>query len=718
MKRDPVDDGWNRRTVLGTLSAMGALGTGTFAGTVGAQTDDGDAYHDALLADLQETYGLPAGEFVYGSTEAETIDAFALEGAGSGSETAFDVEADVPFTRGVRIEVAEEPSNNYDYTYQGFVTDRSFEAGDVLLGVASLRSETDGAEVQAGFKYRYTDSNGETSYSSTYVTDGATVQPTAEWTRYYFPIEVGEKPDGSEFEPYIEFWTGFTEQTVEFGGVALVDYGDADVAVGDLPAGSSDGAPSPLIDYEGREAGAQWRSEAEDRIDEVRKSDLGVTVVDSDGTPVPDAAVSVRMQEHAFDFGSAVSAEHVNGDGDDDETYRETFLEDFNVGVLENALKYPSFRGSWGDSKEGALAALDWLAERDVPARGHYLVWEEYGTDGGGGMAIEDPDSLSDEELQTRMLDLIRNHATDVGDRVAEWDMHNHPIWQSAIRDRLGWDAVLEWWEAGNEATDAELYTNEMGNVAGGFNRDQHYEFVERLLDDGAPVDGVGFMGHAQLPEGNVTPPAELLSTYDRFAELDLPVLITEFDVQIDSRDDEEEVEWQTDYLRDFLTASFSHEAVEGVISWGFWADDHWRPTGAYYDSDWTLRPHGEQYHDLVYDEWWTEEDGETDVDGAYATRAFRGEYEITVEYEGESATRTTTLSEGGVTEEFRLDVEVATPTESPTETESATPATDTDATEASGPGLGVASALAGVGGYALARRHGDADDADDAGAE
>jgi len=212
--------------------------------------------------------------------------------------------------------------------------------------------------------------------------------------------------------------------------------------------------------------------------------------------------------------------------------------------------------------------------------------------------------------------------------------MHNHPVWQSNFRDieELGWDATLEWWEAGNEATDGPLYTNEMGNVAGDFFRDQHFDFVERLLDDGAPVDGVGFMGHVQLPNGNVTPPKEMLETYDQYAELDLPVLITEFDIQIDSRDDEAQVEWQVDFLRDFLYASFSHEAVEGIMSWGFWAGDHWRPTGAYYDEDWALRPHGEQYMDLVFDEWWTDERGEADSDGRYATRGFKGSYEITAE--------------------------------------------------------------------------------------
>jgi len=316
-------------------------------------------------------------------------------------------------------------------------------------------------------------------------------------------------------------------------------------------------------------------------------------------------------------------------------------------------------------------------------------------------MAVDE--SLSDGELQDELVGKIESHASEFDGQVTDWDMHNHPIWQSTIRDRLGWDAVGEWWAAADEATDVGLYTNEMGNVAGDFFRDEHYEFVQRLVDEGAPVDGVGFMGHVQFPTGNVTPPKEMLSTFDQYAELDLPVLITEFDVQIDSRDNQRQVQWQADFLRDFLIASFSHESVEGVINWGFWADDHWRPTGALFDSNWGLRPHGEQFVNLVFDEWWTEDSGETNDDGTYSSWAFKGEYEVTASFDGEEASTAATLSDGGTTVELSLDAAQATATEESASDDE----TETESTSAVGPGLGVGSAVAGAGalaGYKLTR--------------
>lgn len=150
------------------------------------------------MADLESGYGLPAGSFVYGTSEQVAIDAFTSEGAGEGTSSTFEVDADVPITQGVRPTVNENPSNAYDYAYQDFFSETSFSAGVPLLAVVYVRTDTDGSQIKAGFKYEYTDLNGKTSYSSNTVQKSASVTPGAEWQQYFFPIEVGKKPDDSE----------------------------------------------------------------------------------------------------------------------------------------------------------------------------------------------------------------------------------------------------------------------------------------------------------------------------------------------------------------------------------------------------------------------------------------------------------------------------------------------------------------------------------------
>ncbi|MWG33463.1 endo-1,4-beta-xylanase [Halomarina oriensis] len=609
-----------RRTFLQTLAALGLATTGSAA--VGAARSSSSSYYETLRSDLTGRGGnrtLPAGEYRIGESESAVLDAFSVVGHGSGS--AVDVDADaVPISTATRVEAGNASKHPDSVAYRAHLEAGSVDAGDVLLGVAYLRSDAEDPQVKAVFR-RASAGNGTQRASDNAVQRSAVVEPTGEWLRYFFPIVVGEGREPADATPTFEFWTGYGRQTVDIGGIALLDYSDAE----SVPSLDT----LPPYDYEGRAPDADWRAAAEERIDELRKTDVAVRVVDEDGEKVPNAVVDLGMTEHAFDFGSAVSVEHVTGDDEDDQRYREVFLETFNKAVVENGMKWPAWDGVWDIDTDATMATLEWLNDHGVPTRGHYLLWEEYGTDGGGGMNVSG--DLPAEEFEATVGEKITNHAERFEGLVTEWDMHNHPVWQSNFRsdEALGWPAVDRWWTAANDATDAELYTNEMGAIGGVWQQDQYYQYLQRLVEDDYPVDGIGFMGHHQQQWGQILDVEQILAGLDRFAEFDLPLLVTEFDIEVFSRQNAQDVAVQRDYTRDFLTALFSHEAVEGVLSWGFWAEDHWRPTGAYYDADWTLRPNGEQFLDLVFDEWWTEETGRVGGDGTLTTRGFEGDYRV-----------------------------------------------------------------------------------------
>ena len=65
---------------------------------------------------------------------------------------------------------------------------------------------------------------------------------------------------------------------------------------------------------------------------------------------------------------------------------------------------------------------------------------------------------------------------------------------------------------------------------------------------------------------------------------------------------------------------------------------------------DWSLKPNGQQWLDLVYSDWWTNTGGTTDGQGAYQARGFHGEYGIEVSYQGRQQFVSATLAPGGVT--------------------------------------------------------------------
>lgn len=627
------------------LKSMGVLGVSAAAGptVVTAETSESlDEYHQTLRANLtassRQQKQLPAGTYVYGTTEQQAMKAFSVCG-GTEMEISIDTDA-VPITKGERLEIPGGVENPSKYAYCGEISDHSFSEGDLLLAVAYVRSDSDDAEATAAFGYHTANSG----ISENFVQRGAHVDPSEKWMRYYFPIEVGPKP-AADAVPALEFWTGYGEQTIDFGGIALFDYSDSDVSLGTLPP----------YDYEGRAEDAEWRDAAHERIEEIRKQDIEVEVLNPGGQPMHGATVEVEMTEHEFDFGSAVSVEHITGEDADDEIYREKLLENFNKATVENGLKYPAWEGDWDIGNDATRATLNWLNERDIPVRGHYLLWEQLDSSSGGGMSLDA--DLSVAEIEERVTEKIRNHANEFEEEVTEWDMHNHPIWQHNFRDMdgLGWNAIEKWWSAANEETDHALHTNEMGIVGGMWQRSQYYDYISRLVENDYPIDGIGFMGHHQQQWNQLLDVEGIISGFEQFSEFSPSILVTEFDIQIFDRRNAQEVEVQKDYLRDFLTVAFSESAVEGVISWGFWAEDHWRPTGAYYDSDWTLRPHGEKFQELVFEEWWTEEMGETGKDGVYTTNGFKGRYEVTAEKGALSGETTVTFDDenGSVTVEL-----------------------------------------------------------------
>ena len=117
----------------------------------------------------------------------------------------------------------------------------------------------------------------------------------------------------------------------------------------------------------------------------------------------------------------------------------------------------------------------------------------------------------------------------------------------------------------------------------------------------------------------------DALSVFDTFAKFGLPIVVTEFDVNI------KEEEKQAAFTRDFMTAAFSHPACAGFVFWGFWEGAHWRPDGAMFRKDWSEKPNLAVYRDLVFKEWWTDVKGSTNDQGEFAVRGFKGSYKIVV---------------------------------------------------------------------------------------
>lgn len=426
---------------------------------------------------------------------------------------------------------------------------------------------------------------------------------------------------------------GLLSQTVEILSVKWVNFG---------PDANIQELPSPDISYKGREPDAPWRKEAEERIEKIRKADLRVSVRNTEGRPLQDASVMVRQLQHSFGIGTCVVADRILGDKNNDEKYRSILKGNFNKAVFEHEMKW-KWMEVWPQTRETAPKALAWLQENGFTVRGHNGIWP--------AVRFLPPSilPLMKEENKPELIRLTKERIFNVMDaykgRVVEWDVVNEPVNNNDLLKILGKDAMVDWFRWAREADpQAKLYLNDYTMLSGGAASkelsDAFYENIRFLQEKGAPLDGVGEQAHFGW---RLVEPERILRILDRFSTFGLPIQITEFDVSITNES------LQADYTRDFLTAVFSHPSINGLVVWGFWAGQHWKPSAAMWDKDWQIKPNGRVWQELWFKKWFTEKvEGVTGDTGKFTARGFLGTYEITVSYKGSTVIRQVVLPSGG----------------------------------------------------------------------
>ncbi len=586
-----------------------------------------DAYHAALRQQLQDEFGITGGEWVLGETESQTNSKIQLSRV---TRKTLDADESQPFSKILELVVASRGDNSWDNAAR-FPSSTEIKKGDALLVVAWFNSiEADEGLNHVTHKFELT----HDPYTQSLIL-GADIKPG--WRQWFLPFEADV--DMTVGEGRYQLDMGHMAGTLQLAGVAVLNFGPA-YTVDDLPVSTHH------MDYEGREDGAAWRTEALQRIDSIRKGDLRVKVVNRNGDAIKHAQVTANMTRHEFGFGTAISSRWWYRNTPDADTYLSK-LEDltgdgrtFSIVVFENALKWPAWENSWQTTPEQNAEIVDWLRGIGIKIRGHNLVWPKWN---------HLPDDLQQHENDP---DYIRNRIHDhifevagydgIKGYLAEWDVINEMVHCVDLANVFGTeDIYTDWFNWAHEADpNALLYLNEYSIINGGGNdlqsQEKYKEIIERLIDQGAPLDGLGVQGHMGA---NFTAPARVLEILDDFGQYNLPISITEYDAS-GATD-----EIAADYMRDILIASFSHPAMQNFLMWGFWDGAHFNGDAPIFSQDWTLKPSGETFIKWVFDTWWTNADGITTRDGLYSTRAFYGDYVITAEFDGQQVQQSFTFS-------------------------------------------------------------------------
>ncbi len=564
----------------------------------------------ALLAPNQASAQAapPGGQALFSKPGIDLLLVGDLDGKGTSAKVPVEGQ---PFTEALRLTTLKETSMKWEPQVDAAIPVET-KLGDVILAefwMRAVQGKGESGEAQSEFVF---ERFGEPWTKA--IEYGFTVGP--QWKKFTLPFAAVETlPAGKS---HISFRMGFGPQAYELADLKLTSYGKK-LKVSDLP--------QTKVEYGGMEEDAPWRKAAREGIEKNRKGDLTVTVKRKDGTPVEGAKIVVRMKRHAFGFGSAVVAEKLVSKEADGERYRSEIERLFTRVVFENDLKWGFWESgasnSNGWNRQNVMDSLKWLSERGITIRGHNMVW------GGWKYMPSDVQQLKGDPKA--LAEAIEKRIADVGGKMrghlVEWDVVNEPVPEHVLTDILGQDALVTWFKKAREADPtALLFLNDYPTPDSVGHLQGDETFVKFLLEQKAPLGGFGLQGHVGTSPWSIP---SLLQVLDRFGAYGIPIAITEYDTQV------KDAELDARFFRDFLTAVFSHPATNSFLMWGFWDGAHYSHKAPLFTQDWTMKPAGKVYEELVLRDWWTNAEGTTDASGTYKTRGFLGDYEVTVKGAG-----------------------------------------------------------------------------------
>ncbi len=387
---------------------------------------------------------------------------------------------------------------------------------------------------------------------------------------------------------------------------------------------------------EGMAQDEQVLTTAKDRIERNRKSDVTFVIRKPDGSVLANAQVALTQKRHAFLFGCNLFRWGRIPDPKREELYRQRFADIFNYATLGFYWRgYEWERGKPNYDYTDRVVA--WCQEHGIVCKGHPLVWDH---------PASSPEWLPDdfaeiERLSTqRVRDIVRRFAG----RIDIWDVVNEPTHlgpNNPHKSKMAmWGAhlgavaytALHLKVARSANPKATLLVNDYRTD------DAYLRILQQLKDEQGRwlFDAVGIQSHMH---GGVWSPARTWQVCERFARIGLPLHFTETTIVSGPGKWErwgettpEGEEKQAEATERFYTVLFSHSSVQAVTWWDFSDEGAWqRAPAGWLRKDMSPKPVYERLTALVKDEWRTKANGATNQNGEWQTRAFFGDYELTV---------------------------------------------------------------------------------------
>jgi endo-1,4-beta-xylanase len=216
-----------------------------------------------------------------------------------------------------------------------------------------------------------------------------------------------------------------------------------------------------------------------------------------------------------------------------DASYRALVEREFGAVTPENSMKWAIVHpepSTW--RWMAADAVVEFAAQRSMPVHGHALVWHEQ-------LPAWVDGALSSRRLRRAMDEHIGTLVERYAGRVASWDVVNEALADAGgglrstiFSAKLGPEFIAAAFTRAHDADPrARLFYNDFGAETWTPKAEAQYRLVQRLLDAGIPIHGVGFQMH--LSAHDPPSPHQVCANIARFAALGLEVRISELDVEV-----------------------------------------------------------------------------------------------------------------------------------------------------------------------------------------
>lgn len=373
------------------------------------------------------------------------------------------------------------------------------------------------------------------------------------------------------------------------------------------------------------ESSDEWNDRINTKIDEVRKRNGKIKINPDDLGD--NFKIEITLKRPSFPMGTAVRASKINdclASGED--KYCAFIRENYNYIVLESKLKWSKWEPNYEDFQpELPDKAIAWARDLGMGVRGHCLFWAK-------NVSGHFPDwvvALRGEEMKKAIYHRLDTAVPHYDGLVEHWDVNNEMYHGQFFIDATG-DPLIRvkmHQRAAQLSPKTKLFVNDYNTLL--FSVKGEIKLVRDLIDNGAPVHGIGCQAHFGSHAINLTKVEQSLDML--WQEFHLPIWVTEFTFDNTFNDNYTTF---ADQLEKFYKLIMSHEGVGGILMWGFWDKAHYRPSSAIVNGDnFQVNKAGEAYIRLYHETFRTKAViiPKLNKHGALVHfRGFQGEYTVT----------------------------------------------------------------------------------------